>query len=415
MRHFRQLTMIVLLAASLSAPQPAHAVSGVNYVHLDPALTICNPDGALPCMSYAGVGESNILYVHQSKLNQEYLYHTLEVPGIPDGHLWMSASYGAKCKTGYRPDLAKIYTGSYSSSGKADVMEVSTDWQGWPVDYNPDNKTIPDHILNMLVPFDKALGSPFGGLPSQEEIIAYGEEHIDELMDGGMSEAQARGQTFVLNDALSTHGVIICEGTVFGRRYFKSTSESLPLQIVFVGLNQAAMLELEEDPLPPEPGADDLTFGVAVTQAFLSVVQDPFDSCRLRLSGAFVTNAPTEISYRFVDELGVHSQLFTTTVDHTWTSMIDHYVELPVLSPEQNDLGNLVAAKHGGGIGGKVAAPTDNEQGIYWIEVLEPHAYLSNSADYNVEPCYADLVYDGGLKTPTRQPPPPPIRNFAQR
>ena len=69
-----------------------------------------------------------------------------------------------------------------------------------------------------------------------------------------------------------------------------------------------------------------------------------------------------------------------------------------------------VQAKFDGEIGGLTHEETDNVQGWFQLEVVEPHGKLSDIASYNVGGCVAEepgTGSGGGLTTPTPPPPPP--------
>lgn len=409
MRYSRTLTVLLSLGAVLAAV-PSLAAKGVDHVEFDPAYTNCFPGQALPCLPDSGEGGSNIVYVHQREVGGQYVFDELHVPGIPDDHFWVAANVGAECKTGYHLLAGFIAPGWYDASGEPGAyhgLPYGASAGIWIGGGEP--KTLPNHIVNIQVPVDAAfqpdlITTNVFGFWSRDEIFAFGESRIASRVADGWTEEAARKQSFPLDTYIAMHGYIACKGNWLGREYFMSRSAWLPLRFVFVGVAEMAELQPQE-PGVPEPPVDGLTAGIAVTQAFLHVAPDPDDACRLRLTGAFTTNGETEISYRFVDELGLESQTFTTQVDQTHVSMIDHYVDLPVIERPDGEIDDFFDEGRGG-IGGLNQRPTDNAQGYYQIEVRTPHGYWSNVADYNVEPCYEDSFVPGGLRAPSRALPP---------
>lgn len=397
------MTVATLMCAA--TPDTAMAVRGVKYIHFDPAGSICDPNGGLPCSPTAGIGESNKLYIHQNEIDGQLVFSSMSVPGMPDDHMWMAVSYGAECKTGYKLHVGSVRLDYYEGEGKSGTIEV-TSW-GTPL-VLPNAKKMWDTIIDVQVPIEHAFGRDFGpshvfGFEDEAAVFDYAEGVIADRVAGGMSEEDARAEPFSFNTFLAMNGTVICKGNTFGREFYMARASWVPVELVFVGVGEIAGLELGE-PEPPEPGSDELTAGVAVTQAFLSVQPDPFNECRLRLSGVFTTNQPTEISYRFVNELGAPSQSFTTIVDQTQTAMLDHYYDLPLRERPNNGIGGLTTGGRGG-LGGLTTGKTDREQGTFQIQVLEPHGYWSNIDGYNVEPCYEPLTGDvGGFKAPTRTP-----------
>ena len=112
-RHGKNLAFAIgstmaALCSLMASSTPAQAARGVQYVHFDPAQTLCVEDQFPPCGEYQGIGNSNTIEVHQQKINGQHVFNDIQVPGIPDGHLWVAASYGAKCKVGYSPKRARI-------------------------------------------------------------------------------------------------------------------------------------------------------------------------------------------------------------------------------------------------------------------------------------------------------------------
>ena len=95
--------------------------------------------------------------------------------------------------------------------------------------------------------------------------------------------------------------------------------------------------------------------------------------------------------------------MFTTTVDQSFVSMIDHYFELPEVESDGGEVDQLVAAEEQGFGQELTTESTDREQGFFQIQVLEPHGYWSNVADYNVEPCQPEQQYIDGLRQPDQR------------
>lgn len=387
MRRFSCATIIATLGLLLLTADGAFAIRGVKSLGFSHQSSMCLPDQALPCDPKAGLGESNIVYVHQREVNGQFVFDSLEFRGMPEGKMWLGINYAAQCKTGYRVEHAWVRTGLWDEAGdQNDPVAIFPGSTQQEIEHSG-GKTIQNHLVNLQVPIQPAFDSGFlMHMDSAETVFNYGEAVVAARMtEEGQTEEEARAKSFEFKDWIGMHAFVRCKGVVFGREGWKSTSEWLPVTFVFVGLGMNA--KLEHTPVLPEAPTDELTFGVAVTDAFLHVAPDASNGCRLRLTGAFTTNAPTEIEYRFIDELGNASQMFATTVDQTHVSMIDHYVDLPVVEAPDGEVDQLVI-EQGGGFGEElVSAPTEREQGFYQIQVLEPHGYWSNVADFNVEPC----------------------------
>lgn len=427
MRRSSIVPMVLAVAACcLATPDAATAVKGVKYIHFDPAESYCHP-ADWPCAPDQGIGKSGRLYVHQHEVNGQWVFSSMGVPGIPNGHLWVAANYGGKCKAGYRLSGAGIKMGIWEGEGRPHEIPATPWTFGIPV--NPNNKTYPDRVVDVNIPIQEAFGSFWAqngagyiptvlGFPSYEDVWDYGESKIAERVAQGMTEDQARAESFSFNTHIALHGVVWCEGVSFEREFFMARAEWIPLEIVFVGVGQTAGLELGDPEPEPLGAADSITNGVEITQAFLNVQQDHLDSCRLRLTGIFVATEPTDVTYRFIDELGAPSQLFTTTIDQTQFDVVDHFYDLPKLAPPPQGIDGLTMPDREDGIGGFQPLPTDKHQGYFQIEILEPHAFSSKVAGYNVEPCYTDPVFDGGFAGPLPLPPgghPPSSQSWTSR
>ena len=382
----------ILAAAALVVltSAPAEAWRGVKYVHFDPAQTLCLEDQAMPCKPYQGFGNSNELEVHMSPVGDSWVFDTLHVPGVPQGFLWAAASYSGKCRAGYDLNVKEVRLGHVGTIRHRDyTIEYTGDWQGWPVHREDDDDYVAPHVIDMWVPLEFVFpgdGEHLFGFPTAQSIFDWGENVIADRIASGMTEEEARSEPFEVNTFLGMNGYLTCKGNSFGRVFGMQASDWLPLKLKFV---PPPIFSEIEQPQRPEPGSQDLKVDAAVVQAHLSVLLDPQDSCRLALSGVVVTNEATEVRYRIVDEVGVKSQIFTTQVDPTFTVFLDHYVELPIVYPQVEGTGGngTLVAEDDGEIGGLVQESSDNVQGTYMIEILQPHAYESNIAGYNVEPC----------------------------
>lgn len=394
MRPFSCIMITATLGLLLTADQ-ALAVRGVKSLHFSAAKTICEPDQAYPCDPQAGLGESNTIQVHQSLVGGQWVFDSLEVPGLANNKMWLAANYGAECKVGYGIDQAWIRTGWFDDEGKgSQAVMVHPDWTQASVPHSGQKK-LSTHVVDVQMPLQPAFDAGlFMHFPTRNDVLDYAENVIATRIAEGQTEEEARAKSFEFDTWLAVHGYVRCKGHVFGREGWKARAAWLPMKFVFVGVGAVSEALA---PVDLDPPTDELTVGAHVTQAFLFVAPDANDSCRLRLTGAFRTNAETDISYRFVDELGHASQLFTTTVDASFVSMIDHYVELPEVEHDDGEIDQLVNEELQGFGEELVGNPTDREQGFYQIQVLEPHGYWSNVADFNVEPCQPQWQIADGL------------------
>ncbi len=398
MKPIRTLLMSATAAALAIAPS-AHAAPnlGVTYVHFDPFTTQCSEGQALPCGPLQGQGTANTIDVHQKKINGQWVYDSIDVPGLPDGELWISAKFGGKCRRTYRPVTARADTGRIEYQGMNYPEEVDG-WGGQSLDFDSSQRLIQDHEIDMRIPHEGVFRSgaqddALVGFPTYESILDFGEFLVEkEMQEEGVSEHTARSRLYEMRTYLEMHAWLRCRSTVWGAfAYDKVVPEALPITIKFRPKPVVAG-ETEGRPTFPGDGPGVLVAGTAVTQAFLSIKKDPENDCRLRLSGVLVSTAPTEVSYRFVDELGhLSADVFAAEIDHTLSVLVDHYVDLPFVGLEGSGSGgNLVSPQpQGGSTGDKAAQSTDREQGTYQIKGILPHAFESNIAGFNVEPCGA--------------------------
>lgn len=392
---------ITMAVASLILMTAGTAVAKkVKYVNFGPAFTQCLEDQPYPCEPNQGIGESNILEVHQAEVDGQMTFWTVSSPGVPANTLWAAASFGGKCKNGWSPIGPRVRDPNVTFYSNRDDPneEVSSGWGGHPIDHSEGQPKIWDHIVDMNIPFEFIfdLPDPFFGLseilkdfPTIQSIRDYGEAIVQQRIDAGWSPGQARAVAFEYETHIGMHGRLGCrKNNNKNRKQWRYKGANIPVTLKF--MPDATVLEQELWERPDVGGSPDLTFGTAIVQAHLSVLPDPTDSCRLLLSGVVVTNDMTEVKYRFVDEAGSKSQYFTTQVDQTYTAYLDHYIDLPPVLPEGvGDDGAIdqLVQEDDGEIGGFVHEESDNEQGTYMIEFKVPHAYESNIAGFNVEPC----------------------------
>jgi hypothetical protein len=151
-------------------------------------------------------------------------------------------------------------------------------------------------------------------------------------------------------------------------------------------------------PLPkPKPtGSDDLAMGFQVNQAALAVTPKHYEAkcpAKLHLNPTIEATGKGTVKYRFVDQLGNHSQTFQVKFDKSDVKFLDHVIEIDDKNAPKG-LGFKAAQPKSGALG--LAAPSDPNltQGYFRVEVLSPHKKLSNIADYSVK-CTVKTAGDG--------------------
>jgi hypothetical protein len=403
--------LVVVHAANAS-----NATRGVKFVHFGSNPVIC--DGAIPCLPGGGHGKSNTIYISQTEVNGEYRYTDVFGTAQDPDNVWLQTTLEGECASNHRLSRLEISAG-YVGDFADQVAEVDTPLAGWPITQpvDPDNKTLPRRNVAVDVPVEQVVDSLMLAAPL--DLADWGEQRIADLVADGTPEGEARIAPYSYTSSVGMNATLTCRRrTNHDRHPFATDSTWHTLEIVWLGVGMEPGGEDNDDwrdavlpePTPPEPIEPNLSVGFQVTQASLAVVADPADACLIHLSGVVTTTEPGTVSYRFVDEFGQRSQTYAVEVDHTRTTMFSHpFVLEPVtVTPPASHGGpdDLTVADDGE-IGGLTQEPTDNVQGYFQLEVVEPHAKSSNIASYNVDGCVEETAAPGDLTTPTPPPAPP--------
>lgn len=157
-----------------------------------------------------------------------------------------------------------------------------------------------------------------------------------------------------------------------------------------------ASREVVGDPTPKPTGSDDIAMGFQVNQAALAITPNKYEGvcpAKLHLNPTIEATGKGLVRYRFIDQLGHHSQEFQVNFTKSEVKFLDHVITIDDKG-KPADLGFKAPAAQGGAFG--LVAPNDPDlkQGYFQLEVLSPHKKLSNIADYSVK-CMAETV--GGL------------------
>jgi len=152
------------------------------------------------------------------------------------------------------------------------------------------------------------------------------------------------------------------------------------------------------DPTPHPTGSNDIALGFQVNQAALAITPKPYvGKCpvKIHLDPTIEATGKGTVKYRFVDQLGNHSQEFQVKFDKHDVKFLDHVVEIDDKG-KLKGLGFAAAQPQGGALG--LAAPTvpHLNQGYFQLEVTSPHHKLSNIADYSVK-CTFSTAGDGEI------------------
>lgn len=146
-------------------------------------------------------------------------------------------------------------------------------------------------------------------------------------------------------------------------------------------------------------GSDDIAMGFQVNQAALAITPKQYNAkcpAKLHLNPTIEATGKGTVKYRFIDQLGNHSQTFQIKFDKSDVKFLDHVIEIDGKGKPKG-LGFAAAQPQGGNLG--LLAPNDPNltQGYFQVEVLAPHKKLSNIADYSVK-C-TNLTGSGTLAT----------------
>jgi hypothetical protein len=155
------------------------------------------------------------------------------------------------------------------------------------------------------------------------------------------------------------------------------------------------------DPTPIPTGSNDIAMGFQVNQAALAISPKPYTGrcpAKIHLNPTIEATGKGTVKYRFVDQLGNHSQQFQVKFDKSDIKFLDHVIEIESKGKPKG-LGFAAPQQQGGALG--LAAPTDPNlvQGYFRVEVLSPHKKLSNIADYSVK-CTFKVAGNGELAAP---------------
>lgn len=135
------------------------------------------------------------------------------------------------------------------------------------------------------------------------------------------------------------------------------------------------------------PGVNDIAAGFQVNQAALAITPKHYEAkcpAKLHLNPTIEATGKGTVKYRFVDQLGNHSQTFQVKFDKSDVKFLDHVIEIDDKNKPKG-LGFTAAQPQSGELG--LAAPSNPNltQGYFQVEVLSPHKKLSNIADYSVK------------------------------
>lgn len=155
------------------------------------------------------------------------------------------------------------------------------------------------------------------------------------------------------------------------------------------------------DPTPVPTAGDGLALGFQVNQAALAISPKPYAGkcpAKLHLNPTIEATGKGVVKYRFVDQLGHHSQIFQVAFEKSDVKFLDHVIEIDAKGKPKG-LGFAAAQGQGGALGLTTPDNPDLVQGYFQLEVLAPHKKLSNIADFSVK-CSVTTAGDGLVAPP---------------
>jgi hypothetical protein len=167
---------------------------------------------------------------------------------------------------------------------------------------------------------------------------------------------------------------------------------------------------VSDPPKPKQTDSNDIAMPFQVNQAALAISPKPYTGkcpAKLHLNPTIEATGKGTVKYRFVDQLGNHSQTFQVKFDKSDVKFLDHVIEIDGKDAPKG-LGFKAAQPKNGELGLAASSDPNLTQGYFRVEVLSPHKKLSNIADYSVK-CTVKTAGDGKITTaPTK-----PVLGFA--
>ncbi len=381
-----------LLAASLGVAAPPATAGidlGADFVNVGLVDVECVEGQPLPCPPGAGVGAANTIHVRQSLVDGEWVYDTVVGTSDDPDDVWMQVSWEGDCNFGYSLIEGRVISGDYDDHGWWNTYMIEIGSLQHVVDGLPDAN---HHTTQFAMhhPVDEVLhASGFDFADPVGHLLQLAEAKVQDRIDAGMTEAEARAVTEVEQIAGPWHGLVACRGDVFGSEYFEADPTSLSLDVVFEGVE-------------PEPGVVEphdtggLQVAPAIGQAVLVVQPAADDPCLVHASGTFVANQPMTVEYRVVNHLGQKSQLHSVEIGHTLVAHVLHEIAVPEVEDTAVDEQLGVELPVDGPLDAKAEIDSGLVSDVLHLEVVSPHAFTSNHEGYSVPPCSPTADPDGG-------------------
>ena len=373
----RMIGVAIAAAGTVGVLMPAATTYaynvGVKSLHVASYPDECPPDTVLPCTAGAGAGEANILLVGQELVDGYPQYHSLAGTSVLDDTLWLGAEFGAECRTahhligGYVDD--DIGNPAVDGGiGGFDVGGVPSSPFEWPAALDvPHAKSMATTPIALNVPIDAVFDHDLlgGFLATEQAVFDVGEGHVQGLVDGGLTFAEARAMPFDYDVSIRLRATVRCRYNGFiSAIYERSHDVFLPLTIRYLPFASQA-------PRGQQPRPTDLRAAPEVTGLALSVVADPDDACVLHLSATIQTSDPMTVDYRFIDPYGQASAVHSVDVDQTLTAFVSHPTDVP-MAPDPGPVDDVLFPGQGPGDNYASGVDTSQYSGTYTVEVLEP-------------------------------------------
>jgi hypothetical protein len=193
----------------------------------------------------------------------------------------------------------------------------------------------------------------------------------------------------------------LIEASTMGSYWMQTQPYWININVVCKKAGMVSDVQAPTDPTPIPTGSNDIAMGFQVNQAALAISPKPYTGkcpAKIHLNPTIEATGKGTVKYRFVDQLGNHSQTFQVKFDKSDVKFLDHVIEIDGKNAPKG-LGFKAPQPKSGELG--LAAPSDANltQGYFRVEVLSPHKKLSNIADYSVK-CTFKVAGNGKLAAP---------------
>lgn len=327
-------------------------------------------------------GPYNKVHISQHYVDGAWSFDTIDLPTV-----LVNVSVSADCRAG-KSLQGGVFQAGYQLSGDIAALQESAYTQSFET---PDANSVESQEMTFHVPI-AAVFEPYGEPFDEAVLFARGEQAVADAMASGLTEDEARADSYMLQEVVNFHALIKCVDNSGGWIYKWVEGSTAVIELIYypAEINPGVV-----DEIPTPQG---LQVANQVTQAQLSVIPDPADSCIVHASVTFVTNGAMTVEYQIVDDFGQHSQLMSLDIDDSGVGFFSHEVTLPAAADFTDD--DMFAPQPHGGLDGPAddfaQADDGSVTGVLHVEGVSPHEFMSNYDGFSVDPCVpeAEVLFD---------------------